>query len=273
MSDSKNKNKAKLIPVLILVLIIMLGLGLYLYKSYKIKNLGIQNEQKDDNNSGKETTKVLYKYDLSDYLKINKLEEDESEEKKYSYEYIVFTEKLDENLYEEYLISQKEFIEGDDSGYYNKELKSIAEIHDDLLAIYSIETHYIEDMPIFENINTLYIDLKENKVLDGNDFIAFFDYNLEGLLNKMLEDLVEKSKTNNYILPNGDHLSKEGFKENIPAYAQQLSQLEFPSIYLYLENGKLYMSYIESNVLSYISVDHTAILPEETVTTINLEII
>ena len=261
---NKTEKSKKAILIIIIILLVIAVLILLLDKFNVLTNLFNK-----DVSMGKEEN-VLKEYEtIAKYIQIKNSTENDG---KYNFEFFEFKENLDSKVYENFLENQNEFMKYDEA-YYKKELKSFRGMHGDILMLASIATHYIEDMPVFDEVSTLYIDTIENKEVSLNDIIGAFDYNLEGLLNKMLEDLLENSKTNSYILPNGDYLGKEEFKENIPTYAQQLSQLDFPSIFLYLDNVELCMSYIESNVLSYINVDHTTMLPVETVKTINLEII
>lgn len=276
-SDSKNNsNKNKNIITILIITLIMIILGLLVLKNKNTCPVFIKCRQlfKKDiiNNNDIDNENNENQYKVSDYLGIEKRVENDD---KFEYEYIVFTDKLPENIYKDYVESQEFFVnKNNEEGFYKKELKTYADVYKNILIIHSVERSYIEEMPIVDYFNTLYIDLNTNTILDNNDVINLFKYNLEGLITKALEDMIQNTNANNYFLEDDiTILSKEDFEKKIPEYAQSLSQIENSYVRLYLNNGQLYMTYIESSMLIGLNLNYDKGMINETENSVELVII
>ena len=191
------------------------------------------------------------------------------------YESVEFTNKLPSDLYEEFLQAQEEFMDEEEEKYYIKrELKTNAEIYDNILFVFAIQTSYTQHMPVTDSFYSLYINLENNTVLSKNDVLAFFDYNIEGVYHKVLEALVENTNADHYYLQDEITIvDKKEFLKNIPIYAQSLSNEEVILIHLYMDEGSLHVAYIESSILSFLDLTYDRFMINETVNNIELVII
>ncbi len=226
----------------------------------------------DDPNLNKEEPKDEFKYDLKEYLTF---EEKVGRSADFNYQYITFTNALSNDLYKDFNLAQSEFMSEESEKYYvRRELKTIAEIYNNVLSIFSIQTSYTQDMPVVDSVETLYINLENNTKLSNNDIIAMFDYNVEGILHKVLEDMVESSNADHYFLNDEETVvSKEEFKKNIPIYAQKLSGEKLTFAHMYVNEGKLFVAYIESSILTALDLTYDRFRINETVNSIELVIV
>lgn len=271
--QTKKSNKGLIICVIIILLIIILFVAAKFIKDNegmtyleKFKNLFVIQDHMDlekDNTS---------KYFLADYLK---LEEKIGRDENFKYESVEFTNKLPSDLYEEFLQAQEEFMDEEEEKYFIKrELKTSAEIYDNMLFVFAIQTSYTQHMPVTDSFYSLYINLENNTVLSKNDVLAFFDYNIEGVYHKVLEALIENTNADHYYLQDEITIvDKEEFLKNIPLYAQGLSNEEVILIHLYMDEGRLHVAYIESSILSFLDLNYDRFMINETVNNIELVII
>ncbi len=274
-NNGTNKSKKGIIIcVIVIFLILVLIIAAKFIKdsndiSYldKFKNLFIIQDNPD-----LETGKTDITYSLNDYLVI---EEKIGRDENFKYEQIVFTKELPEDLYKEFIEVQEEFMDTETEQYYvRRELITSAEIHNNILYILSVQTSYTQDMPVVDSFYTLSINLENKKALSNNDVIAIFEYNLEGVFYKVLEDLIENTNADHYYLSDEVTIvTKEEFRKNIPVYAQTLSKEEIVLAKLYMQKEKLYVGYIESSILSFLDLTYDRFIINETVNSFELEII
>lgn len=274
--DNKKKKNKSILIILIIIILIIISLTIMFFvkdengvsyinkvKSYFIIQDNIQNK--------KDEAQEFNKYQLSDYCKIEtKIGKDEN----FKYEYISFSDKLSSEIYQDFILRQNEFMQEQEEYYIKRELKTIAEVLKDILFIFSIETSYIEDMPVVDSFDSLYIDLETNKLLSNNDVIALFDYNLEGILNKVLDNMVQNTNADHYYLSDETTIfKKDEFEKNIPVYAQDLSREKIDLVSIYVKDGKLYVAYIESSLLSFLDLTYDKYKINETISSIELFIL
>lgn len=275
----KKRNNGLIIGVIILFLILaLLIVGIFIKDkegvSYlsKFKNLFIIQDNPNVNNKKNDKTNNNQKYNLNDYITINeKLGKNEY----FKYQYVEFTSKLPDKLTSNFIQAQNDFMEKSKEQYYlQKELKTSAEIYNNVLFIYAIQRSYIEEMPISDSVYSLNINLENQTVLSDNDVIAMFDYNIEGIMYKVLEHMAENSNTDHYYF-NDDKtiITLIDFTKRIPEYAQKLSNSEQNLAKLYIKDGKLYAGYIESSILIELDLTYDRFRNNETVTSFELEII
>ena len=274
-NNGTNKSKKGIIIcVIVIFLILVLIIAAKFIKdsndiSYldKFKNLFIIQDNPD-----LETGKTDITYSLNDYLVI---EEKIGRDENFKYEQIVFTKELPEDLYKEFIEVQEEFMDTETEQYYvRRELITSAEIYNNILYILSVQTSYTQDMPVVDSFYTLTINLENKKALSNNDVIAIFEYNLEGVFYKVLEDLIENTNADHYYLSDEVTIvTKEEFRKNIPVYAQTLSKEEIVLAKLYMQKEKLYVGYIESSILSFLDLTYDRFIINETVNSFELEII
>lgn len=274
-NQAKKSKKGLIISIVVILLIVVLIIAAIFIKdsngvSYlsKFKNLFIV----QDNPDITDKTEDNQKYNLKDYLTIKeKIGNDEN----FKYQYIEFTSELPESLYKGFLELQEEYMDEAEEQYFVQiELKTMAEIYNDVLFIYAVQTKRIHEMPIIDNINSLYINLENKTDLSNNDIVAMFDYNIEGIMHKVLEHMIENTNTDHYYLADGETaITLNEFKEKIPEYAQKLSNNKLHLVRLYIKNEKLYVGYIESSILAILDLTHDRFKTNETVNSFELTIV
>lgn len=264
-----HKSRAGLI---IFILILLLIIGLIIASFFVKDKEGVLYIDKIKAILTREEIKDVEKERLTEYLII---EDRQGSNENFKYEYIVFTDKLPETLYKDFLSEQDLFVKQDsEKDFEKRESKSHAEIYDDILFIYSVHTFYISEMPTFSNIYSLIIDLKTNTLMSNNDIIAKFDYNLEGLYTKVLEYIAENTKAPTFYWDNGvNKMSKEQFKHNILLYANNLTNVKEKLINFYIKDGKLYISFLEPIILQHVYVEYDKGSIDETEQSFELYII
>lgn len=203
-------------------------------------------ENVDKNNS---------KYKLEDYLII---EERKGSNDNFKYQYVVFTNRLPNNLYKDFVLEQDIFVDKTtEKNFEKRKLESYAEIYDDILFIYSIQTYYIEKMPTFSNILTLIIDLNNNTLMSNNEIIAKFDYNPVGLYVKVLENILKNTKAETYYLEDGvTKVSKEELNKNIQVYAHKLTDVQDLVVRFFIKDKKLYILFTEPLILQFLNLTY-----------------
>ena len=274
-NNGTNKSKK---GIIICVIVIFIFLALIIAAKFIKDNNGISYLDKFkslfiiQDNPDLETEKTDITYSLNDYLAI---EEKIGRDENFKYEQIVFTKELPEDLYKEFIEIQEEFMDSEVEQYYvRRELITSAEIYNNILYILSVQTSYTQDMPVVDSFYTLTINLENKKALSNNDVIAIFEYNLEGVFYKVLEDLIENTNADHYYLSDEvTTVTKEEFRKNIPVYAQTLSKEEIVLAKLYIQKEKLYVGYIESSILSFLDLTYDRFIINETVNSFELVII
>ncbi len=277
-NNKNNKINKSMKGIIVCVIVIFIFLALIIAAKFIKDNNGISYLDKFkslfiiQDNPDLETEKTDITYSLNDYLAI---EEKIGRDENFKYEQIVFTKELPEDLYKEFIEIQEEFMDSEVEQYYvRRELITSAEIYNNILYILSVQTSYTQDMPVVDSFYTLTINLENKKALSNNDVIAIFEYNLEGVFYKVLEDLIENTNADHYYLSDEvTTVTKEEFRKNIPVYAQTLSKEEIVLAKLYIQKEKLYVGYIESSILSFLDLTYDRFIINETVNSFELVII
>lgn len=275
----KNEKQKGRLGLIIIIAILLLILGI-ITASFFIKDksgmLYIDKIKmlitKEDINSENSRNIVESKYKLEEYLTI---EEKYGSNENFKYQYIVFTDKLPDLIYKDFVLEQDIFTDKTtEKDFEKRELKSHAEIYDDILFIYSVYTYYIEQMPTFSNILTLTIDLNNNTLMSNNEIIAKFDYNPVGIYTKVLENIVENTTAKTYYLEdNVTKVSKEEFTKNIQKYANDLTDVQDLVVRFFVKDKKFYVFYTEPSILQFLNLTYDKGAIDETEKIIELVIV
>ena len=154
--------------------------------------------------------------------------------------------------------SNKEFIENYNfanniTNYAaNSRIDSIIlyEINDEVLSMLYLVEDYVDYKGVSSNINNIFIDLKNNSILDNETLLKKYNFDKKTISLKILSAILD-SHDNKFIdKDTSQELTKDEILLKNDEYVLKLSENFDKYIYLYFYQGNLYLKYNKSDLSS-----------------------